>query len=57
MTVAPLRKRSAWTALTDHYRKIEGVHLRDLFAEDSRRGERLTAEAVAKAIVDYHSTD
>jgi glucose-6-phosphate isomerase len=46
MTVAPLRKRSAWMALQDHYRKIEGIHLRQLFAEDAKRGERLAAEAV-----------
>jgi glucose-6-phosphate isomerase len=46
MTVAPLRKRSAWTALKDHHQKIEGTHLRQLFAEDAKRGERLAAEAV-----------
>jgi glucose-6-phosphate isomerase len=46
MTVAPLRQRPAWTALKDHYRKIEGVHLRELFANDARRGERLATEAV-----------
>lgn len=36
-------KRSAWKALENHYRKIRGQHLRELFAEDSHRGERLTA--------------
>jgi glucose-6-phosphate isomerase len=46
MTVAPLRKRSAWMALQDHHQKIEGIHLRQLFAEDAKRGERLAAEAV-----------
>jgi len=46
MTVAPLRQRPAWTALKDHYRQIEGVHLRELFAGDARRGERLATEAV-----------
>jgi glucose-6-phosphate isomerase len=46
MTVAPLRKRSAWTALQTHHQKIEGIHLRQLFAEDGGRGERLAAEAV-----------
>jgi glucose-6-phosphate isomerase len=46
MTVAPLRKRSAWMALQDHHQKIEGIHLRQLFAEDGLRGERLAAEAV-----------
>jgi glucose-6-phosphate isomerase len=46
MTIAPLRKRSAWTALEDHHRKIKSVHLRQLFAEDARRGEHFAAEAV-----------
>ncbi len=46
MTVAPLRKRSAWKALQDHHQKIEGIHLHQLFAEDAKRGERLAAEAV-----------
>ena len=35
----------AWSALADHQRKIAGVHLRTLFAEDPRRGERLALEA------------
>ncbi len=46
MTVAPLGKRSAWMALRDHHQRIEGVHLRQLFAEDIRRGERLAVEGV-----------
>jgi len=46
MIVAPLSKRAAWMALKDHHREIEGVHLRQLFAEDPKRGERLAAEAV-----------
>src|SRR5277367_6824704 len=46
MSIAPLRKRSAWMALQDHHQKIEGVHLRQLFAEDARRGERLAVEDV-----------
>jgi glucose-6-phosphate isomerase len=40
-----LRSRPAWAALTEHYQKIRDVHLRDLFAGDSDRGERLTMEA------------
>src|SRR5689334_5167281 len=39
-------KRLAWKALESHYKKISSLHLRDLFAEDSKRGERMTAEAV-----------
>jgi glucose-6-phosphate isomerase len=46
MTVVPLQERSAWRALKDHQQKIGGTHLRELFAADAKRGERLTAEAV-----------
>jgi len=35
----------AWKALATHYEQIRGVHLRDLFAQDPGRGERLTLEA------------
>jgi glucose-6-phosphate isomerase len=46
MTNAPpdLRGMQAWSALTEHYAKIRDVHLRDLFASDPDRGERMTAE-------------
>ncbi len=42
----------AWQALADHHRKIGALHLRQLFADDPRRGERLTAEA-AGIYLDY----
>src|SRR5262249_49088297 len=42
----PLTARSAWKTLEAHYPKVKDLHLRQLFAEDPRRGERLTAEAV-----------
>ena len=45
-TIAPLTQRAAWKALEAHYPKIRELHLRRLFAEDPKRGERLTAEAV-----------
>jgi glucose-6-phosphate isomerase len=45
VTNAPLRERSAWKALERHHAGIERLHLRDLFAEDRSRGERLVAEA------------
>jgi glucose-6-phosphate isomerase len=45
MPATPLRERKAWQALERHYAEISGRHLRDLFAEDPGRGERLTAEA------------
>ncbi|MBV9048540.1 MAG: glucose-6-phosphate isomerase [Solirubrobacterales bacterium] len=45
-TIPPLHERPAWGALQKHYDEIRDVHLRDLFAKDPERGERLTAEAV-----------
>ena len=42
----PLTRRQAWKALAAHYKSIRPLHLRELFAEDPQRGERLTAEAV-----------
>ncbi len=41
----PLTKRPAWKALNAHYKKVQSLHLRTLFADDPKRGERLTAEA------------
>ncbi|TMA83549.1 MAG: glucose-6-phosphate isomerase, partial [Deltaproteobacteria bacterium] len=46
MSFVPLTDRAAWKALREHHAKIRNVHLRQLFAEDPRRGERLTAEGV-----------
>jgi glucose-6-phosphate isomerase len=46
MPGTPLRQRKAWQALQQHHAQIAGRHLRDLFAEDPGRGERLTTEAV-----------
>jgi glucose-6-phosphate isomerase len=43
---APLTDRPAWKSLQAHYREIRPRHLRQLFADDPKRGERLTAEAV-----------
>jgi glucose-6-phosphate isomerase len=41
-----LPQRAAWKALAAHYRQIEGLHLRGLFANAPNRGERLAVEAV-----------
>jgi glucose-6-phosphate isomerase len=41
----PLTQRPAWAALWRHHGEIAGAHLRELFAADAERGERLTAEA------------
>src|SRR5881296_4577133 len=46
MPSVPLTDRPAWKALREHHAKIRNVHLRQLFAEDPRRGERLTVEGV-----------
>jgi glucose-6-phosphate isomerase len=48
----PLRHHTAWKALSTHYEEIERLHLRDLFARDPGRGERLTAEGVG-LFLDY----
>ncbi|MEU7641441.1 glucose-6-phosphate isomerase [Streptomyces sp. NPDC039016] len=45
MPSTALRERSAWKALADHYSEIAGRHLRELFAADPGRGERMAAEA------------
>jgi glucose-6-phosphate isomerase len=43
---------SAWKALESHFAKVRELHLRQLFADDPKRGERLTAEAVG-VFLDY----
>ncbi len=45
MSVPVLRMRPAWVSLEEHYRQMKGLHLRQLFAEDRKRGERLAVEA------------
>jgi glucose-6-phosphate isomerase len=50
--IAPLIKRKAWKALEAHYKKMSKSNLRTLFAEDPKRGERFTAEAVG-IFLDY----
>jgi glucose-6-phosphate isomerase len=48
----PLRERPAWGALTKHHEALGATHLRELFAEDPTRGERLVAEG-AGLYLDY----
>ncbi len=48
----PITSRAAWRALQAHHSAVKGVHLRQLFADDPKRGERLTAEA-AGVFLDY----
>jgi glucose-6-phosphate isomerase len=45
MSVPALRMRPAWASLERHYQEMKSVHLRELFAQDPERGERLSAEA------------
>jgi glucose-6-phosphate isomerase len=46
ISIAPLTTLPAWQALETHYSKVRELHLRKLFADDAKRGERMTAEAV-----------
>ncbi|HEY6270484.1 MAG TPA: glucose-6-phosphate isomerase [Terriglobales bacterium] len=48
----PLTKRKAWKALQVHYKQLRELHLRDLFADDPQRGERMTAEVLG-LFLDY----
>src|SRR4051794_29868582 len=50
--VIPVIERASWKALEAHSRNVKKMHLRNLFAEDSQRGERLTAEG-AGIYLDY----
>ena len=50
--IAPLTRRPAWDALKAHHAQVKDVHLRELFASDPIRGERLVAEA-AGLYLDY----
>src|SRR5437660_6703691 len=38
--------RQTWKALESHYKRVSTLHLRQLFAEDPTRGERMAVEAV-----------
>ncbi len=52
MPVPPLRSRAAWAALAAHHAQGKDLHLRQLFASDPRRAERMTLEA-AGILLDY----
>jgi glucose-6-phosphate isomerase len=52
MASTALRSLPAWAALAAHYESIRDIHLRELFAADPARGERLNAEA-AGLYLDY----
>ena len=46
MSSPALIKRQSWKALELHYPEVSKRHLRELFAEDPKRGERMALEAV-----------
>ena len=47
-----LTDRPAWHALAEHYEQVKGLHLRDLFADDRARGERLVVDGAGLSL-DY----
>ncbi|MGA8440083.1 MAG: glucose-6-phosphate isomerase [Candidatus Sulfotelmatobacter sp.] len=52
ITKRPTVKHQAWRDLQTHYKKVKDLHLRQLFAEDPKRGESMTTEAVG-LFLDY----
>jgi glucose-6-phosphate isomerase len=48
----PLTQRPAWKALHAHHAQMKDIHLRSLFAEPGKRGERMIAEG-AGLFLDY----
>ena len=51
-TIKPLTQRAAWRALATHHQKLQKINIRKLFADDPKRGERLTVQA-AGLYLDY----
>ena len=51
-TSQSLTQHTSWKALAVHFKKIRKLHLRELFADDLKRGERLRSEA-AGLFLDY----
>src|SRR5215218_2217076 len=51
-SAAPLVERPEWVALEAHFEQIRDLHLRQLFAEDPERGQRMTLDA-AGIYLDY----
>lgn len=48
----PLPQSPQWNALVNHFKAIEGTHLREMFAQDPRRGETFSVEG-AGLYLDY----
>jgi glucose-6-phosphate isomerase len=51
-TLTPLTQRPEWKALEAHYQSIRATHLRTLFHDDPRRGERFALDALG-VYLDY----
>src|SRR5436189_696640 len=51
-TTKSVTERGAWNTLVAHHQKIRDRHLRQLFADDPTRGERMTVDAVG-LFLDY----
>jgi glucose-6-phosphate isomerase len=49
---APLRQRPAWAQLEAHFQQLKSLHLKQLFAQDPKRGEKFALEA-AGIYLDY----
>jgi len=52
ITKRPAIRHQAWRALSAHYKKVREIHLRQFFADDPKRGTRMTAEALG-LLLDY----
>jgi glucose-6-phosphate isomerase len=50
--IQPLKGRPKWKSLAAHHKQLKDWHLRDMFAADAQRGERMSAEA-AGLYLDY----
>ncbi len=51
-SVKPLPEPKAWQDLARHYEQVRGLQLRQMFADDPKRGERFTLQA-AGIFLDY----
>jgi glucose-6-phosphate isomerase len=51
-SVKPMPEPTAWQDLARHYEQVRGLHLRQMFADDPKRGERFTLQA-AGIFLDY----
>ena len=50
--IQSLSDRQAWKKLTAHFEEIRDLHMRQMFADDPKRGEQMSTEAVG-LFLDY----